>query len=101
MRQLHDWSSLVRCEGAICASLLKEAFFIKAKSCIFLSMHLPSVLYDFNEKLETSFFNFSFVYIITYFTIVASKNHYAFLLHPPIVTRLSDHQMLFRPNHRN
>lgn len=98
MQQLHDWSS-VRHEGARCATLLKEAFLIKAKSCIFLSMRLPSLLYDFNEKSETGFFNISFVYIMTYFAIVASKNQYAFLLHPPIVTRLSDHQMLFRPNH--
>lgn len=98
---LHDWSPLVRCEGARSATLLKEVFLIKAKSCIFLSMHLLSVLSDFSEKLETGFFNISFVYIITYLASVASKTHNAFLLYHPIVTSLSDHQMFFRPNSRN
>lgn len=51
-------------------------------------MHLPSVLYDFSEKSETVFFNISFVYIKSYFLIVASGNRYVFLLYPPIVTSL-------------
>lgn len=76
--------------------------------CIFLSMHLPSALYDSSEKLEIGIFNFFFLHW-TFFCVHNDllghcnfKEPFCFsALSLPIVTSLSDHQMLFRPNSRN